>query len=275
MVKMSTHQLAQDLVVTDLGENTYDPLAAGSFDEQAFDNSLETVEYIGNPEALAPRSVVPPAPEKTPREKIDDLFSRMIPFKRYLLSIMEFCGEPKDFAQLETFVSEMQAKRRTIYTTSDFCLMLEKSEALLKITEDGIPYDDIQIEPVEVERDGQVFLEPSSPPPVFWQTTEAGSQVLEADNPIKALQGVFEDEEQYISVFLQILELCDRDGGISINEIKEKVNKNPVLDYPRKAAPYFLDYLDRNGAVTWDDNWRITAVGKQALELLLAEGDAQ
>jgi len=275
MTDENTHHLNQDLAVVDLGGDDYDPLADGSFEEQEFDDSLEVIGYVGDPSKLASKSEMPPAPEKTPREKIDDLFSNMIPFKRYLLGIMEFCEEPRDFVQLEIFVSEMQAKRRTIYTTVDFCLMLENAEALLEITEDGTPYDEARVEPVEVERDGQVFLEPGTSPPVFWQTTEAGSQVLKEDNPIKALQEIFENEAQYKSVFLLILELCNQDGGVPINEIKEKVNKDPVLEYPRKTAPFFLDYLDRNGAVIWDDNWRITPVGTQALELLRAEGDMQ
>jgi hypothetical protein len=274
MTDESTYPLSQDLVVVGLVKDNYDPLADEGFEGQEPDDSLEIIGYIGDPSKLAPKSVAPPVPERTPREKIDDLLSNMIPLKRCLLSIMEFCKEPKDFAQLGVFVSEMQAKKRTIYNTTEFCLMLESAEALSKITEDGTPYDDVQVEPVEVERDGQVFLEPGNPPPVFWQTTEAGLQVLEEDDPVRALQGIFEDEAEYESVFIQILELCDQEGGVSINEIREKVNKNPVLSYPLKAAQFFLDYLDRNAAVVWDNNWRITAVGRQALELLRAKGDA-
>jgi hypothetical protein len=279
MTNESTHPLNQDLVVIDPGADRYDPLADDNFDEQKLDDSLEVIGYIGDPSALAPKTEIPPVPEKTPREKIDDLLSNMIPCKRYLLSIMEFCKEPRDFAQLDTFVSELQTKRTTIYHTAEFCLMLENAEALSKIVEDGTPYDEIEIEPVEVERDGQVFLEPGSPPPVFWRTTEAGLQVLEEDDPITILQKIFEDEAEYTSVFLQILELCDQDGGISISDMRDTVDKNPVLDFPRKATPFFLDYLDRNAAVVWDNNWKITSVGKQALELLRleplrAEGDA-
>jgi hypothetical protein len=274
MANENMRQLNQDLIVVDLGEDNYDPLADDNSEGQEFDGSLETVGYVGDPGALAPKAAMPPAPEKTPREKIDDLFSNMIPFKRYLLSIMEFCAKPRDFVELDIFVSELQARRRTVYTTVDFCLMLENAGALSGITEDGTPYDEVRVEPVEVERDGQVFLEPGSPPPLFWQTAEAGLQALEEDNPIKALQGIFEDEAKYRGVFLQILELCDREGGVSINEIKEKVNKDPVLEFPRKAAQFFLDYLDRNGAVIWESNWRITSVGTQALEFLRTEGDA-
>jgi hypothetical protein len=274
MTNKSMQQPNQDLVVISLGEDDYDPLSDDGFEGQGLDESFEVIGYVGDPGERAPKAVVPPVPEKTSREKIDELFSNMIPYKRYLLSIMGFCEEPRDFAQLDAFVSELRAKRRTIYDTTGFCLMLERAGALSKATEDGTPYDEARAEPVEVERDGQVFLEPGSPPPVFWQTTEAGQQVLEEDSPIKALQEIFEDEAEYGSVFMQILELCGQDDGISINDMKDTVNKNPVLSYPRKTAQFFLDYLDRNGAVTWDNNWRITSVGKQALGLLRAGGTA-
>ncbi|MDR1422858.1 MAG: hypothetical protein LBI64_08370 [Coriobacteriales bacterium] len=275
MIDETVHQLSQDLAVVDPSEDNYDPLADISPEEQGLDDSLEAIGYIGNPGKLASKSEVPPALEKSPREKIDALFSNMLPFKRYLLSIMEFCREPRDFVQLDDFVSELQAKRRTIYSTVEFCLMLEDVGALSEITEDGAPYDETRAEPVEVERDGQVFLEPGDPPPLFWQITEAGSQVLKEDDPLKALQKIFEDEAPYKSVFLQILELCGQNGGVSINEIKEKANTNPVLERPRKTVQFFLDYLDRNNAVIWDDNWKISSVGKQALELLRTEVEAE
>lgn len=273
MANENAHQLNQDLVVVDQDYDSYDPLIDDNYTNRDIDDPYEVIGYVGDPAALAPKSVVAPVPEKTPREKIDELFSKMIPFKRYLLSIMEFCKEPQDYAQLDSFICELQAKRRTIFTTVDFCLMLEKAQAISQITEDGTPYDEVKVEPVEVEKDGKVFLEPGSPPPLFWKTTKAGLQVLEEDDPIKALQEIFADEAKFESVFLEVLELCDKDGGSSIIEIKEQANKNPVLNYPQKEAQFFLDYLDRNGAVIWDNNWKTTSIGKRALELLRTKGD--
>ena len=272
MADESTQRYNQDLVVLDAGGDDYDPLAEDSPGRRDPGNPLAAAGYVGDPGALAPRSVVPPAPEKTPREKIDILFSMMIPFKRYLLAIMEFCKEPKDFAELDTFITELQSKRRTIYSTVDFCMMLEDAEAISKVTEEGTPYEEVKVEPVEVERDGQVFLEPGAPPPIFWQLTEGGFQVLEEDDPLRALQAVFEDQAEFKSVYLQVLELCDQEGGISINDMKEIANKNTTMHYPSKTALYFLDFLDRNAAVIWDKKWKTTSVGKQALELLRSEG---
>jgi len=264
--------LNQDLVVLDAGGDDYDPLAEDSPGRRDPVDPLAAAGYVGDPGALAPRSVVPPEPEKTPREKIDILFSMMIPFKRYLLAIMEFCKEPKDFAALDTFITDLQSKRRTIYSTVDFCMMLEDAEAISKVTEEGAPYEEVKVEPVEVERDGQVFLEPGAPPPIFWQATEGALHVLEEDDPLKALQAIFEDQAEFKSVYLQVLELCDEEGGISINDMKETANKNTAMHYPSKTALYFLDFLDRNAAVEWDKKWKTTPVGKQALELLRSEG---
>ena len=275
MMNESSRIINQGLAVVDFTEDDYDPLADEEFEEQETENSLEAIGYVGDPWELAPKSVVPPAPKKTPCEKINDLFANMIPFKRYLLSILEFCINPRDFVELDDFVTELQSKRRTIYSTVDFCIMLENVEALSMVTEEGDLYDAAQVEPVEVERDGQVYIEASNPPPVFWKITEAGLQTLEEDNPIKALQEVFKKEAKYKSVFLQILEICDQDVDVSINELKDTVDKNPVLEFPHKTTLFFLDYLDRNGAVIWDRAWKTTTVGKQALELLRAELQAE
>ncbi|MDR1083022.1 MAG: hypothetical protein LBL27_04035 [Coriobacteriales bacterium] len=211
-------------------------------------------------------------PVQAPSEKIKDLLDNMIPLKRNFLSILEFCKEPKNYGQLDEFVAEMQSNRRTVYTAANYCQMLVAAEALLKITEDGTPFDEVSIEPVEVKRDGQVFVEPGTPPPAFWRTTEAGCRAIEDDKPIEALRNIFEKEIRYLGVFQQILELCDQEGGISIAEIKQVVNQDPVLEYPAKTAQFFMDYLDRNGALLWDKNWKITALGREALAFLHAKG---
>ena len=272
MATANPNQFNQDIFVDyDIDEFPFDPLADDSFDH-SLDNVLKAEGYVGDPSLIAPKSVVPPAPELTPVEKIEELFKKMIPFKRYLLSILDFCRETKGFEELDVFVEDLQSHRRTVYSTGEFCMMLEEAEGLEKITEDGTPYEDVPVEPVEVEVDGKVYLEPGEPPTPYWRTTEGGLEVLGEDNPIKVLQEVFEREAQYKSAFVQILELCSGEGS-SITVLREKVNANPVLHYPQKAVNYFLDFLDRNAAVEWDGTWKITAIGERVLELLRAEGE--
>ena len=58
--------------------------------------------------------------------------------------------------------------------------------------------------------------------------------------------------------------MCDGDGS-SINQIKQQVNSNPILEYPKKTAQFFMDYLDRNGAIGWDGAWKITEIGRALL----------
>lgn len=267
MTNGNTHQLSQDLVVIEEESYEFDPLTDDSFDK-SLDNVLQSEGYVGDPSELAPKSQLPVVPEKTPREKIKDLFAEMIPFKRYLLSILEYCVEAKEFSLVDAFVTELQSKRKTIYTAYEFCAMLERAGAIDKVTAEGTPYEDVTVEPVEVERDGQYFLEPGTPPAVYWVVTEAGAEALEEDNPLKALEEIFGTHAQYTGVYKQALELCDQEGGASIQTLSNVVNQNPALHYPNKTVQYFLDYLDRNGAIIWDENWMTTAVGKQALELL-------
>jgi hypothetical protein len=256
-------------------DEEYEPLAEDEDGERDAEEIAETFGYIGNPESLAPQSEVPPASPQTPAERIGDLFAAMIPLRRNFLSILEFCEEPKSYGQLDDFVVEMQANRRTVYIAANYCQMLTAVEALVKVTEEGTPFDEIQVEPMEVQRDGQTFIEPGTPPPAFWRTTEAGHRALQDDQPMESLRSIFEREARYRSVFLQILQLCDREGGVSIVEIKQTVNRDPVLEYPAKTAQFFMDYLDRNGALVWERNWKTTALGKRALGFLEAEGETR
>ena len=46
------------------------------------------------------------------------------------------------------------------------------------------------------------------------------------------------------------------------------MNTNPALEYPKKSAQFFMDYLDRNGAIAWEGAWKITEVGRRLLARL-------
>lgn len=249
----------------------YDALfEADEEEEKDSEEIAETFGYIGNPEELAPQSEIDAPIFQSPRERIDYLFENMPPFKRNFIRLLEFCQEPRSIGEIDGLVSEFQSSRLTVYNATSYCQMLEGVGALAKITEEGVPYEEVDFTPIEVERDGQKFIEASIPPPVFWQTTEDGLLVLAEDDPVGSLQNIFFEQEKYKNVFVEILELCKEPEGISINEIKKKVNRNPVLEHPAKTAQFFMEYLDRNGALAWDKGWRITTIGEKALELLKA-----
>lgn len=246
----------------------YDPLADEE-EEWDADDIAERYGYIGDPGELAPRSEVPPAPEKSPRERMEDLFENMIPYRLDFLKIMEYCRETRSMDEMSSFVTDLLAQRRAVYSAASFCKMLADAGALVKIDADGNPYVEVEVEPEEaVDENGMTYLKPGTPPAAFWQTTEDGVAVLEESDPIAALAKIIEENAPFRSVFRDILRLCDAEGGTSIVDLESTLNRDPILAESRRQAQFFMDYLDRNGAVAWDGAWKTTDVGKAVLASL-------
>lgn len=250
-----------DLIETDCG---YDPLE--EVEEKDADEKAETFGYKGSPDETAQDE--PEKPQLPARERIAQLFADMPPFKRWFLAILDACKEERTAQQVEELVDGFEKRRQCVYSAASFCTMLESAGALQKLTVDGTPYEEVEPQLVEVEEDGRKFLRPTPPPEVVWKTTPEGLEALGDDDPLGELVQIVDGQEQgYEDVFREILGMCDGDGS-SINQIKQQVNSNPALEYPKKTAQFFMDYLDRNGAIEWDGAWKITEVGRSLLSHL-------
>lgn len=204
------------------------------------------------------------------RERIDALLADMSPFRRMLLTILDTCREPREAGDLEGVVESLKSKRRSVYSAASLCTMLEEAGALRRLTEDGEPYEQVEPRLEEVQEGGRRYLRPVAPPAAYWQVTTDGLSVLEDDDPLRDLLGVIDQwDSRYRGVFQEILEMCAGEGS-SITSIREAVNSDPVLQYPKKSAQFFMDYLDRDGAIAWDGAWKLTEVGEGLLERLQA-----
>ena len=252
-----------DLLDEDCG---YDPL--DEVEEKDADEKAETFGYKGSPDEAEQAACDECAPQLPARERIERLFADMPPFRRLLLAILDACRTAQSAGQVEAIVDRLEAKRQCVYGAASFCAMLESAGALQKMTAEGRPYEEVEPQLVEVEENGKTYLRPTPPPEALWQTTPAGLEALEGDDPLgQLLQIVDEQEGMYAGVFQEILGMCDGDGS-SIDQIKCQVNSNPVLEYPKKTAQFFMDYLDRNGAIEWDGAWKLTEVGHSLLARL-------
>ena len=261
--RMTTDATLDDLAI--FGDDcAYDPLEV--VEEKDADEIAETFGYRGSPEE-AEQSAEHAKSQLGVRERIERLFEDMPPYRRWLISIMAACREPQTAQGLEGVVEGLKSRRRSVYGTANFCAMLEEAGALERLTLDGRPYEEVQPQLVEVEEDGRRFLRPVPAPEAMWRTTPEALEVLDADDPLDDLLRIVDEESAYSGVFQEILQMCDGDGS-SINQIKEQVNANPVLEYPKKTAQFFMDYLDRNGAIVWDGAWKMTEVGRSLLDRL-------
>lgn len=244
----------------------YDPLDVE--EEKDADEKAETFGYIGTPDEAPGTAAAEQAAQEIPaRERIARLFDDMPPYKRWLIDIMQACREPQRAEAIEQMVEGLRAKRHCVFNAASFRTMLEEAGALEKLTLDGEPYGEVEPKLEEVEEDGKTYLRPTQPPEAMWRTTPEGLEAIEANDPLDALTQIVTEQGDYVEVFAEILGMCEGDGA-SINEIKKQVNTNPVLEYPKKTAQFFMDYLDRNSAIEWDGAWKTTEVGRRLLQRL-------
>ena len=214
-----------------------------------------------------------PEPEMTPVERVERLFDGMPPHRVTLAGILDLCDQPTSYEAIAAFVHKSAGNRPTVFAVDTYTRMLVEAGALEKVTEDGTPYDEVNLEPVEVERDGQRYLEVVEPPAEYWRATDAGLEAAAPYRPQDALKRLFADKACFAPVFEQLLEMCSREGGTSIGEMRQAVNGNPIVVEKGKSAQFLIDYLERSGALVYDKGWKVTEAGTEALNTLKTRED--
>ncbi len=204
---------------------------------------------------------------RTAEQRIDDLFKKMGPQHRLLLSVLAACEQRKPFEDVEKTVAELQQFNASVYSPANFCGMLEAAGALAHVTEDGTPYDEFANEPELVTIDGQEFLKPRPAPQSFWETTPVGAARVDAYDPHAQLAAIYGEFPQTLPIFKRVLTLlADEPDGASLAKISAIVDSDPLVQKPRFYAGHFLERLERADAVEWRDAWCITDIGRESLE---------
>lgn len=248
------------------------PVEVGGKLDDDDDEVLDGFGYAPVPRVF-PSNDEDDANELPPVERVERLFQGMVPHRLTLVGILMLCDAPTSHEDIEAYVLKVAGSRPTVFNAATYVRMLVEAGALQKVTEDGAPYDSIDLSPVEVERDGQRYLEPVEPPAEFWRATDAGLEVAAPYRPQDLLPQLFKDEERFVPVFERILEMCDAAGGAPIDAIKAAVNGDPILIEARKTAQFLIDYLERAGALTYNKGWTTTQHGSDALKALKSRED--
>lgn len=175
--------------------------------------------------------------DRTPAERIDDLFKSMAPRRKVLLGILSFVQEPQSAETVNAHVDKLQQDNFSVYTAANLCNLLERAGAT---------------EPVEV----------------FWRITEPGQAKLDSDKPIERLRALLEEDAAYAVIYKRILTLCAAENGATTPTINGKVDNDPLVQKPRLYAPHFVDKLEQCDALEWRKAWFTTETGKQGLEML-------
>lgn len=129
-------------------------------------------------------------------ERTHELLSQMRPHRATLLGILAACEAPMATSAMKEAVERISGRKFSVYTPSNFCTMLEVAGGLARVTDAGEPYTDEVRAPEQVEVDGRTFWRPTTPPPVYWQTTEAGATVLAEDDPAARIERLFAKEPE-------------------------------------------------------------------------------
>lgn len=99
-----------------------------------------------------------------------------------------------------------------------------------------------------VEVDGRAFWRPTTPPPVYWQTTEAGATVLAEDDPAARIERLFAKEPEFLPVYKRILLMADTEEGTSMGLMSVAVDTDPAIAENRRFyVQHFVESLERAG----------------------------
>lgn len=200
-------------------------------------------------------------------ERTRELFAQMRPHRALLRGIVETARTPHTTEELRKAVEETSGRTFSVYSPANLCAMLETAGAIERVAEDGTPYGACEPQPAVVVIDGEEYYEPTWPPPVFWQATEAGLHATEDEGSAERLQALLEREADLRAIHKQVLTVASAPEGASIAKLSAAVDGNPLIANPRRFfVQHFVEGLERCNALAWSGSaWKATDLGMQAL----------
>ena len=274
MANNSTATGIDELDLNDALDEGYDPLAdidfAGDEDVDYPVGDGANLKQVGLPEV----EPVPVHDARPASERTAELFSRMATRRKTLLAILRKCQEKQPVREVVDYICDLKTRDHSVYSANDFCSLLERAGAIERVGEDGASYEEVELEPKTVVVDGVEYLEPQTPAPAFWLTTQAGLDMIAADDPEGRTEQLFEEEDAYLPVFKRILTLCSAAGGASAKQIAKACDTDPLLQSPRYYSSRFVEKLNKSDALTWaGKSWELTQTGREALVQLESVDD--
>lgn len=289
------------------------------FDEDALFDPFEDVDVdeldpaaaaqvtVASPlsaQEAAPRAAAAPAMDmRAAQERFRDLLKETPGQRRVMLSLVDYCREPKTGAEMDERTDELLRYGFSVFSPVVFRELLEEAGAIRyavfdadgnEVAEDasagsagGGAYGD------EADSSGRAFagggdtllseeyfdgqeavelefLEVADGRPGLWVATPEGLEVVDEQDDAGEIRKLLAAEPQYLDIYHQILDFCTLDGGRSAKEIDRLVNDSPLLEEPRRYSGYFVGRLERKGALEWRCGWCTTQVGRDMIAEALA-----
>lgn len=225
---------------------------------------------------VIPNAVDQSAPEYAARpaqERTRELLAHMSPHRQVLLGVLRAAKEPRSNEQITQAVDDLRTHKFSVYSPSNICTMLEQAGALVRVTAEGAPYADYVPTPLIVEEDGVEFYQPTTPPTVYWRTSEAGLEALVANDPEKRAIHQLEREANLQPLYKRVLTLCARTQGATMSQLSGAVDSDPLIANPREFfVQHFVEALERCECIYWQgDAWHASELGASLLATHLAD----
>lgn len=237
-------------------------------DPMATANQSENAELGPDGMPLAGFVAEGPGRGLSPHERIEELLRKMRPCRDTLLHIVGACRKPMRVGDVNGLIDELQRTNRSVFGAADLCSLLQRAGALVLVDAQGQPFERSQEPDMTNNGTGMSRLTASQPPIAHWLATPDGIAALEADDPLGRARSLFESDPHYLPIYKCILTLCARNEGAKTPAIGAAVNSHELLQRPRIFATYFIDRLERCGAIAWTGSWTATDAGLYALETL-------
>lgn len=261
----------------DLETTSYDPFDDGE-EQPAAPATQDGVEEAAAGEGQGDQAQAQTVPQgDSAREALRALLDDMNGQRAILLQILGLCRDQMPVSEVVAAVSELQAHNESVFAPVTLCELLERAGGLVRVDRDGAELPVAQGEGAGDDGDGTasyadsdsddevVFEEVEPAEEAYWVTTPEGCDVLAEDDPAARLEELFEQDAYYLPVYREILELL-ADGPRTKREIDVIAKESPLTQEPRRLGGYFVDRLERVGAIEWVDPWGITELGRTALE---------
>ncbi|MBR2790709.1 MAG: hypothetical protein IKD70_08905 [Eggerthellaceae bacterium] len=206
---------------------------------------------------------------RTTEEKLADLMKAMQPQRKTVLGILRMCKDRVPVTAVNRYVEELQQYNYSVFSAAAICTMLEQAGGLIRVVEDGTPFDEVEVEPVlGVDEDGVECLVPGEPPEMFWEATPEGIALCEAENPAARLAARLAKDETLLPAYKRTLQMAATDTGATRDALYDALEPTLVTLKPRVYSPLFVERLSKCDAIEWRGAWFITDLGRQCLESL-------
>ena len=187
--------------------------------------------------------------------------------REILYKTLAYCVEPRDFADVEAFIA----------ATDEYAHghVLQTPCAIARILVDvgGLERADFDAEGRLVDDARRAGLTADEVDDLVESTTlattEAGAHVVDLLAPSRRIAAQLAQKPHRRDTYLAVLRFCSEPR--SLEQIKEMLQTTPdmALDYvtahQRLAPDYYIDRLEKTGALVWRGAWVTTEAGLRAL----------